>query len=95
MKVRVNTTMDIDLKMWLEKQGIGIHKALEFGVLFKKAELGEMSHPANTLSRKIDKMSQRLEATLRELENAREKIEKLEEKHRKEERTQELYNFAV
>lgn len=78
MKARVNTILDYDLKQQARHKNIQMHEALQFGVLFKIAEKGDISHPKNTLLDKISKLALKLQDTLTELENARDKIKELE-----------------
>ena len=68
LKDRVNCNIEARLKAYAIEHGLGFTNALEFGLLFLAYEKGLMDPPMNSLSRKIEKLSDKLGEAMERIE---------------------------
>lgn len=69
MKINTTTSLEYDLKKGAEEHNLSYSECLEFGILFKLAEMGKVdNYPDNSLSRKISNMAQLLQEAYKKIE---------------------------
>ena len=67
-------SLDSDLKTRARMVKLDYSGALEFGILFKLAEIEDYGYPPNKLSEKIAKLAEKLQDALGELEKKHENL---------------------
>jgi len=79
-KSKTNVTTSIPLDVWklAKENGIAWNDALEFGVLFKRAEIDGFDYPDSKLQEKLLKIVNHRNALILEVEALRQQVEGVE-----------------